>query len=124
MLYLIFVRLAGWMMLLARSTAVRDAEILVLRHEVAVLRAAAPETEAGLGRPRGAGRSCPANTQAAPDEPTGDAGHAAALAPAADPLALDLSAPRRSAASGSSDRGADRADGMGEPGLGLPADPG
>ena len=38
MLYLIFVRLTGWMALLARSAASKDAELLVLRHEVAVLR--------------------------------------------------------------------------------------
>jgi putative transposase len=38
MLYLIFVRLAGWMALLARSAASKDAELLVLRDEVAVLR--------------------------------------------------------------------------------------
>ena len=33
-----FVRLTGWMALLARSSASKDAELLVLRHEVAVLR--------------------------------------------------------------------------------------
>ena len=38
MLCLIFVRLAGWMALLARSSASKDAELLVLRQEVAVLR--------------------------------------------------------------------------------------
>jgi len=38
LLYLIFVRLGGWMALLCRSTASKDIELLVLRHEVAVLR--------------------------------------------------------------------------------------
>lgn len=38
MLYIVFVRLTGWMVLPARSAASKDAELLVLRHEVAVLR--------------------------------------------------------------------------------------
>jgi hypothetical protein len=38
LLYLIFVRLISWLMLLARSSASNDVEILVLRHEVSVLR--------------------------------------------------------------------------------------
>jgi hypothetical protein len=42
MLYLIFARLAGWMALLARSAA-KDAELLVLRQEVAVLRRQNPK---------------------------------------------------------------------------------
>jgi putative transposase len=38
MIYLVFLRLAGWLALLARSEASKDAELLVLRQEVAVLR--------------------------------------------------------------------------------------
>ena len=38
LLYLIFCRLLGCLLLLGRSTAANNAEILALRHEVAVLR--------------------------------------------------------------------------------------
>jgi transposase len=37
-MYLIFVRVVGWLLLLARSDAAKELEILMLRHEVAVLR--------------------------------------------------------------------------------------
>src|SRR4030088_2609535 len=43
LLYLIFDRLLGWLLLLARTPASKDIELLVLRHEVAVLRRAHPK---------------------------------------------------------------------------------
>ena len=38
LLYLIMIRVFGWLFLLGRSEASKDAEIMMLRHEVAVLR--------------------------------------------------------------------------------------
>jgi hypothetical protein len=37
-IYLIFIQLLSWLLLLAGSSAAKDVELLVLRHEVAVLR--------------------------------------------------------------------------------------
>jgi putative transposase len=42
LLYLVFARICGWLVLLGRSTASKDIELLVLRHEVAVLRRTHP----------------------------------------------------------------------------------
>jgi hypothetical protein len=42
LLYLILVQVCGWLVLLVRSSASKDVELLVLRHEVAVLRRTSP----------------------------------------------------------------------------------
>jgi hypothetical protein len=42
LLYLIFNRLLGWLLLLGRTSASKDVELLVLRHEVTVLRRTSP----------------------------------------------------------------------------------
>jgi hypothetical protein len=42
LLHLIFDRLLGWLLLLARTSSSKDVELLVLRHEVAVLRRTNP----------------------------------------------------------------------------------
>ncbi|WP_260327706.1 hypothetical protein [Streptomyces sp. Ag109_O5-1] len=38
MLYLIATRIFAWLVLLSRSSAAKEAKILILRHEIAVLR--------------------------------------------------------------------------------------
>src|SRR6266496_1663275 len=52
LLYLILLRVLGWITLLARSGASKDAEILVLRHQVLVLR-----RQAGAPKPSWADRA-------------------------------------------------------------------
>src|SRR4030095_9445557 len=105
LLYLMFCQLVRWLALLARSTAAKDAELLVLRHEVAVLRreVARPRGDwadraglAGLaprrvGGPGGAGWT---RAAAAPSGLAGlvrAAGDAAALASRPGPAPLELS---------------------------------
>ncbi len=45
LLYLMLVRFGGWLVLLSRSTASKDAELLVLRHEAGVLRRTKPRPQ-------------------------------------------------------------------------------
>ena len=96
LLYLTFTRLLAWIGLFARSSASKDAELLVLRHEVAVRRRANPKPTldwndralfAAFARLLPPGRPTP---------PTRHSRNAPALASSADLQALDLPASKRS----------------------------
>ena len=98
MVYLMFVRLAGWLALRARSSAAKDAELLVLRQEVAVLSRQHPRPRLDWADRAILAALALAAPQAAAGESAGDPGHAAALAPAAGRLAAGLPLSRRPAA--------------------------
>jgi hypothetical protein len=66
LLYLVFRQLVAWLGLLARSSRSKNAEILVLRHEVAVLRRQVSRHMSvlgGSGCVRGAGPKITAESQ-------------------------------------------------------------
>jgi hypothetical protein len=54
--YLMLIRVLSWLALLARSDTAKEAEILILRHEVAVLRRTNPD-QPSPARPRRAQRT-------------------------------------------------------------------
>ena len=56
LLYLSVAQVFGWLFLLSRGQAYKDAEIMVLRHEVAVLRRQVTQPRPDWARPSG---SCP-----------------------------------------------------------------
>jgi putative transposase len=123
--YLTLCRSIQLLALLARGDAAKDLEILVLRHQLVVLRRQSPRPKFGPGRPGPARRGQPGAAQVPLVVLPRHARDAAALAPAARGRCLDLPAsPVRPAAIGPGCPAADRSPGQGEPTLGLPAHPG
>jgi hypothetical protein len=98
LLYLIFVRLVGCLVLLARSTAAKDVELLVLRHEVAVLRRSKPKPRLDWADRGDPGRVDPAATHDSEEPPAGHCGYGTALASPPRREELDLPEPPRTAA--------------------------
>jgi hypothetical protein len=93
LLYLIFRQLLGWLVLLARRSATKDAELLMLRHEVAVLRRQVTRPRVDWARPCRAGWAGPAAASPELAQGVRPARDAAALASRSGPTPLELPAP-------------------------------
>ena len=121
--YLLLCRTFQLLVLLVRGDAAKDLEILVLRHQLTVLRrqVACPRLEPA--RPSSTRCSQPRAAPCALVVLPGQAGDAVALASAACRWGVDLPAPPdRPAAAGPGGAAVDRPPRQGEPPLGLPAD--
>jgi hypothetical protein len=80
LLYLIFVRLLGWLVLLGRSDRSKGIEILVLRHQLAVLRWQVAPLALVVGRSRDDYSFGQVPSESATHRDAGHAGYALALA--------------------------------------------
>ena len=122
LLYLIFNQLLSWLTLLPRAPSSKDIELLVLRHEVAVLRRTNPKPRLDWA-PRAVRRPHPTLTRDAARAPLGHPGHGPAVAPSAGDQEVDLPEPLRSPTGRPDDRRADLTHGPRERDLGLPEPP-
>src|SRR5436190_235038 len=120
LLYVIVIRVFGWLVLLGRGQASKDAEIMVLRHEATALRrqVARPKPDwadravlAALAQQRARRAARPSDRHA---------GHAAGLAPPPDHTQVGVSEPARPTEDQSDHPRPGTAAGPGQPGLGIP----
>jgi hypothetical protein len=90
LLYLIMIRVFGWLHLLGRSQVSKDAEIMVLRHEVTVLRRKVARRKRDWADRAVLGRTGAATARRAARPPARHAWHAADLAPPPDQTQVDV----------------------------------
>jgi hypothetical protein len=91
LLYLIFLRLLNLLVVLGRSSASKDVELLVLRHEVAMLRRINPKPRLGWGGSRSLRRARRGPTHDAAQASLSHTGHDPALASSPDRQEMGLS---------------------------------
>jgi len=89
LIYEMFAKLLSWMVLHARSDTANEIEILVLRHQLAVLRRGTPPATDQLDRPGRARRPRPTATRPSTPWIPGHPGHYPVLASAPRPPPLD-----------------------------------
>ncbi|HZN74747.1 MAG TPA: hypothetical protein VFC00_24180 [Micromonosporaceae bacterium] len=89
LVYLDFRHLLAWLALLTRDDATKTAEILLPRHEVAVLRRQIKRPRADMVRPGGDRRAGRVAAQGSPDASVRHADHIDALAPGIDQTVLN-----------------------------------
>jgi hypothetical protein len=92
-LYLIFLRLLNLLLLLGRSSASKDGELLVLRHDVAVLRTANPKPRLDWADRAVLRRGRPEAAADAAGASRGHTGHDPALASSPGRPEMDVSTP-------------------------------
>ena len=107
LLYLILLGLLGWLTLLGRASSSKDVELLVLRHEIAVLRRANPKPRLDSADRAVLAALIRLLPQESPRASPGHPRHHPALAPAQDGQEVDLPASRRSTAGQHRNRRAD-----------------
>lgn len=111
LLYLLTIRLFGWLELLTRSTTAKNVEILVLRHELTVLRRQ-------LSRPSDPARPAPAAPRPLRLHRIVTPAHAAGLAPPPGHPTMDLPESLRAPTDQRGDPGSGAAPGSGNPSWG------
>jgi hypothetical protein len=89
LLFVVFCQIVEWLTLLARGRASLEVELLVMRHEIAILRGQS-ETDAGLGRPVCARRVDPAAAAGVAMASAGHPGHGAGVASSAGGQTVDV----------------------------------